>query len=81
MKTVKITHKTPKGGRILDEIAKDNAGLPPTHWIVHRTVEDVSWSSKSGPYIQVYPDMSSGVKHIRWIHPTNDDNFTVQEIT
>jgi hypothetical protein len=80
MKTVKIISKTALGSRILGEITKDNIGLPPTHWIVHREVEDVSWSPKVGPYLQVYPDMGGGVRHLRWIHKTNDLNFDVEEL-
>lgn len=69
--SVKLTGKTLRGKNKLHE-----AGSP-EHWTVLKQQAMVVFSNKEGPWIFVG---TGNAFYDRWVHLTDDDNFTVEVV-
>ena len=75
MKYLKLLGKTGKGKNKINEAGK------PEHWIVMEQRDSVGFSDREGPWLHIYPDNNSGTANSRWVHASDDRDFTVELIS
>lgn len=75
MATLKLSPKGASGTKVLGALSK-----VPEHWCIVETSEELTWSSKPGPWYLCYPDIPDGRSYLRWVNRDNDVSFKVEVI-
>lgn len=47
-------------------------------WVVLKVTDKVLFDERAGPWLSVAPCKTPTTAHSRWVHGTNDDNFTIK---
>ena len=74
MKYLRLKGKTNKGKNKINEAGK------PGRWVLIEQRDSVGFSDREGPWLHVYPDNNENVSKSRWVHATDDRDFTVELI-
>jgi len=69
---VKLVSKSSLGTKILNQSGN------PEHWMVKDQKEELSWSTREGPWLFVAPENKSHYDHNRWVSLTDDHDFFVE---
>jgi len=71
MSQIKLKHVSKKGKQLIKRHGDS--------WQVIRSQTYVQFSAMRGEWVLIQPTSSTDTKHSRWIHTTNDINFSIGE--